>query len=279
MTTSLLQFKTYIQILYRTLLLSITSIDFYKDVRTRYKGYGVKYIVTLSLLGAIFYSLKVMNNIYLIEDGLIHKNNSYIENILKQVPEIKYNGEIIETLVETPYFIEDSANRKIIAIDPEGHLSFAQRSKIPVILTKTNIVFVIFYNEDNKEEFSIGYSNILGKDSLLITQNSLREYIVNAISKNHHIWIYTTPIMASVYFLKIFVKSTIPILLLYFLSNLYNLNITIQTSCRLVMFSSGMFLASYSLLNLFIPPLAFLSEIIHVIAASLLVMSIIKSKK
>lgn len=278
MTTSLLQFKAYIKALYRTLFLSITSIDFYKDVRMKYKGYGIKYILTLSLLASIFYSIKVMNNIYLIEDGLIHKDNSYIENILKQLPEIKYNGSIIETLVETPYFIQDSLNRKIIAIDPDGNLSFNQRSKIPVILTKANLILVVYYNEDKNEEFSIKYSNFLGGEPLLITQNTLREYIIDAISKRNHIWIYTIPIMSVVYLLKILVKATIPILLLYFLSNLYNINITIQTSFRLVIFSSGIFLFSYSLLNLLMPSIVFLSEIIHIIAAYLLVMSMINTR-
>lgn len=276
MTISLLQFKTYIKALYRTLFLSITSIDFYKDVRIKYKGYGVKYIITLSLIASIFYSIKIMNNIYLIEDGLIQKNNSYIENILKQLPEIKYNGKIIETLVETPYFIEDPLNRKIIAIDTDGKLSFNQRSKIPAIFTKTNLIFVVYYNDDKTEEFSINYSNLLGSEPLFITEDSLRKYMINAFSKNHHIWIYILPIMTMVYLLKILLKSTIPILLLYFLSNLFNVNLTIQTSCRLAMFSSGIFLFSYSLLNLLFPQIAFLSEVVHIISASLVVMSIVR---
>lgn len=276
MTTNLLQFKLYIYTLYRTLLLSITSIDFYKDVRIKYKGYGIKYIFTLSLLASILSSVKFITNLSYIEESLLHKNNSYFEHMLRQLPEIKYDGKIISTEVETPYFITDSASRKIIAIDTEGKLSFNQRSKIPVILTKTNITFLIYYNGDKSDEFSVSYKNLLGNESFVITESFFREYMIKTIKKNNYIWIYTLPIMCVIYLIKVLVKSTMPILLLYFLSNLYNVKLTTQDSCRLVMFSSGVFLLSNSILNLLFPSMILISEIIHVISAYLLVMSIIR---
>lgn len=276
MTTNLLKLKAYLQTIYTILLLSISSVDFYKDVRTKYKGYGIKYIFTICMLASILFSIKLINQIYYFKDALTHKNNPYIENILMQVPEIKYDGKTIETLIETPYFIEDSLNHKIIAIDPNGNLSFSQRSKIPVILNKTKIGFFVLYNNEKSEEFSLNYSNFLGTSAMSINPESLREYILNSLDINGTIWLYSLPIMSIIYFIKICAKIIIPSLLLYFLANLYGINMIFKTSARLVMFSSGVFLLSQSLISFFLPSLIFIADIIHIISASLLVMSLAK---
>lgn len=54
--------------LLRQLRLSISSIEFYKDVYKNYQGYGIRYLFTLSFIPSIIYCIFILNYIITLKD-------------------------------------------------------------------------------------------------------------------------------------------------------------------------------------------------------------------
>lgn len=274
MTTRL---SSYIKTICLLLWLSITSTAFYRDVRYKYKGYGIKYIFTLCMVASVIYTADFLGNIAYLEKALSSRTSPDIENILAQIPEIKYDGTNISSSVDSPHFIEDTAHRKIAAIDTEGNMTFSERTKIPMLLTANTIVINLLAG-NKTSDIKLDYPTFLGTSPWTITENSMREYLLKSIANNRMIFIYIMPLAAIFFFLKIITKALVPMIILFSMSHLFGLNINIKTACRLSMFASGIFVISDILFVLFIPQLSIVAEILHMMAATLMVMSFSISK-
>ena len=81
---------------FRTLWLSVSSADFYRDLYSKYKGYGLKYITMIISITSIIYAILFMYNLNLIraylEPGADQDGNP-VEFILKDWPELQYDGK------------------------------------------------------------------------------------------------------------------------------------------------------------------------------------------
>lgn len=274
MTTILLYIRTICDLLWK----SITSIDFYTDVREKYRGYGVKYIATLCFFGSILYSASLLYQMSTMKDELIASSNSYIEHILRQIPEMKYNGNIITANDETPVFIKDDDNRDIIVIDLKGDLSFTEKAKIPLVFTKSNVIFNFLNKSEKHQEITIAYKNFLGSEPLAITGSAVKDGLIKVLSSNIMFNIFIIPILSVLYFLQIMFKIIVPVGIVYFGLIIYGLSTELKTAIRLVIFASSAFVVLNVCLMLLLPEFIIFADLINVLSGFLLVMSLVREK-
>lgn len=279
MTTSVSLFISYIKTICKLLWRSVSSVSFYREVYAYYRGYGIKYILNLCLVASFFYTINLMYNISIVKDALVRGDNKSLEHLVSQIPEMKYNGSEIFSSVEMPYFINDLENRRVAVFDLNGTLSFSEKSKIPVVFTKNNLIIYITTRNKEIKSLSASYANFLGNDFKVITATSAREGLIRAFDIGGMFYALIIPAIAIFCFISLIFKLIVSVGIVYFLLKVYGVHATLKTVIRLCMFSSGAFVVSCSVIMLLFPEFLFLADVIHMIAGSLMLVSFAKGIK
>lgn len=133
MTTLLSSSLSFLKNLFTHLWLSLSSIKFYEKVFKKYNGYGVSYILNLSLISSVICTAILLYNLDKIQDYL--KNNiisekvANIDFVLKQMPPIKYDGHKISVDTNTPILIKNKNGANVLAIDPDNQINPYDKNK------------------------------------------------------------------------------------------------------------------------------------------------------
>ena len=179
-------FFKFIEEFFRVTWLSISSTKFYPDLYTKYKGYGFKYITIAMTITSIIYSFLVFDNVTTIRNYLMATgdDDNPVEHILKQWPEVQYNGKEISLATEQPVLIHTSKGQITIAIDPDNKLSFDQKNSIPVILQKTQITLNFTSHNDPNSKYgkiSFGYSAVPGLKQSIVNRDGLKALLIEEL--------------------------------------------------------------------------------------------------
>jgi hypothetical protein len=173
-------------------------------------------------------------------------STSYIENmdhVLQQIPEMSYDGEKIAIQEETPSFVYSIDNRKVLAMDPENQLKPADRGQIPIIFTSEKIV-INFLNEENRPYYTapIEYAKLFGPHPKILTQEVIKTSIALMFGKTSWVFIYMMfPILTGLIFTNLLFEKIFIIFVVYFMTRFSGIKTSLQTSVRMVMFASGVF--------------------------------------
>jgi hypothetical protein len=258
MTTKLSYVISWFTILYNQLRLSISSVEFYEDVYRSYKGYGIKYVFTISFISSIIYCIFIFNYLLTLKDYFVENRSSNstktIEYILKQLPSIYYDGSKILVEQDEPTFLLDENGNKIAVIDAKNQLPYGERIKIPVIFGSNKItVATIEVTDKKKNTFDIEYSKLfMGRINL--TEEAIKEQFAKILSQALRIFIYLiVPIIVVVRFCTILFEKSFIVLLVYLLTTFFGPKSTVQACIRMVMFSSGLTILLQPILIIFIP--------------------------
>jgi hypothetical protein len=248
MTTKLLIILSGMRLLFRQLYLSVTSVDFYYDVYRYYKGYGIKYLFTISFISALIISISILNNVITLkeyfQENKVSKHIENIEVILKQLPIIDYDGKNISISEETPLYLYDARNNKIAVIDTNNQLSMNEKLKIPIILTKNTINISISesnYSKQSKHVHKIiDYPKILGIEPKIYSAELIKKQLASIMDTLETIAIYIVmPIFVIVIFVFRLLENCLLITSTYLLTYLLGPQTSVQTCIRVVIFSSG----------------------------------------
>lgn len=178
----LIPVKLIAQLLYR----AISSAEFYRDVRDRYSGYGIRYITVITFLGAMLYLLPVMNMFESLNDYFNKEDykGNYIgktmDAILDQWPNIFYKNGEISMERDSPYVITDLQNKNLITIDSTNQNN---NYSSYVILTKYYI-HINLDNNDSKTHKKIPYSKVLGDQATIIDKHFIYMLLKNQFTSN-----------------------------------------------------------------------------------------------
>jgi Protein of unknown function (DUF1189) len=240
MTIKLYEWAIALKILFRQLYLSVSSSNFYYDVHKHYKGYGIKYLFVISAASSMIYVLVIFNAISNLKDYLVNnkitENALNIEYIMNQLPVIFYDEGNISIDQETPFYLYDSNNSKIGVIDPENSLSYKEKIKIPIIFTKSSIIFSL----SNNENFSLYYKTLFPQGLKIITVKLIKDELGKIVTKAQGLFIYLgMPLLILVRFIINIFENFFVIILIYLVSKMLNIDTSLKTSIRLAMFSSG----------------------------------------
>lgn len=280
MTTKLYHIVFAIKTLLRTFWLSISSVNFYEDVYKKYSGYGLKYLFTLSFIASVIYCAVSLSYILMLRDYFNHnKQTPYLANldhILKQLPEISYDGKNIKVEEETPLFLYNSNNAKIGAVDPNNNLSFAEKNKVPIIFTKSKLIFSFIWDK-KKINLPFDYPLIFGSEPQILSGEQVKKHFGEITNSIPTLFIYIlTPVMIILTFIATLFRASFMIALIYFLTQIFGPPTQIKTCIRMVLFSSGAHTLMEPLISAFVPYLSGISWLILVWTSILLLLSILK---
>lgn len=279
MTISKLSY--YFSALYRHLWLSISSVTFYNDIRTKYTGYGIKYIFIICTVSSLIYSISLLKDIERLHKYFVDDSNKEVEHIFTQIPDIKYDGQAVTTNITLPHVIYDLHMRKFAVIDLDGTLSRDERIKIPIVLTKKNIIIsVVEMAAQKRDNITLDYATVFGSESRTLTATSIKEYLAYLLNYSTRVFIYLLmPLLILARFVGLMLEKTLAVAVIYILSSAANKDSTAQTSCRLVMFASGFSVLVQPIINIVIPQFAYLAILTQIIPGVMLIMSLAQSKE
>lgn len=264
------------------LWLSITSINFYKKVILSYRGYGLKYILTLSFFSSLLSSIYILNYVDNIRQyfskGKISPAVINLDHILSQFPECKYDGTKLSLETSDPVYINNIHNQPVVLIDPGDKISLFDKTKIPILLKGKTIMF-FFYNlqKGNVNKLTINYSQILGSKEQIISQEIIMSLLENFFSKGSKIIIYVIfPLLGLVIFFNTIFEKSFFILMVYLVANFMSIRLSIKTFSRLIMFASGFFVLLEPITLLISPTYVKFIWIIQIWANFLMVIAILR---
>jgi len=276
-------FLSFIHSLGTHLWLSLSSVKFYERVLTSYKGYGIKYILTLSFIPAMICSgifLNYVNKVdsYFTNDEISQESLS-IDRIIKQLPLMEYDGRSIKVLDNTPIFLNDNNGHKIIAIDPKIQLSPQDRVKIPIILGSDKIIINLFNSQGTQHSASpIKYSQIFGNQPQTITQEVIKSIFSEIIKKSYKVFIYAMfPFIGLMIFINMLLEKSIIILALCFIMRIMNLKISMKSCIRVALFATGISALFQFVIVLVLPDAKTVFNVIQLWANLLMILGISKT--
>lgn len=266
--------------LLRQLRLSISSIEFYKDVYKNYQGYGIRYVFTLSFILSIIYCIFILNYIITLKDyfnGIqSSKVTANIEYIINQLPEIKYNNSNISVEEVEPIYLYSKNNNKIVVIDTKNQVSNKEKSKIPFVLEENKLkINLIVANTQKHFPSTINYSEMFKQNEVILTPEIIKKYFADNLLYAPNLFIYFgMPAIILFWFVTFLLERSIIVLLVYSLANLLTTKTSIQTSIRLVMFSSGVPIILQPVIIILIPELSILLQLLQMFTTCLVFVAI-----
>ncbi|KJW03289.1 putative membrane protein [Rickettsia endosymbiont of Ixodes pacificus] len=269
-----------LNVLLRQLRLSISSIEFYKDVYINYQGYGIRYLFTVSFISSIIYCIFILNYIITLKDyfnGIqSSKVTDNIEYIINQLPEIKYNNSKISVEEVEPIYLYSKNNNKIVVIDTKNQVSNKEKSKIPFVLEENKLkINLIVANTKKNFPSTVNYSEIFKQNEVILTPEIIKKYFADNLLYAPNLFIYFgVPTIILFWFVTFLLERSIIVLLVYSLANLLTTKTSIQTSIRLVMFSSGVLIILQPVIIILIPELSILLQLLQMFTTCLVFVAI-----
>jgi len=282
MTTKVLNIYNWFKILCTHLWMSVSSVDFYQQVFSSYKGYGVRYILTISFFSSLLCSVAILSHFNNINQyftyGTLSSESTNIDHIISQFPELKYDGNSIYLDNVEPVYINNTNNQTVLVIDPENKLPISERAKAEILLAKRKVVLSVNdFQKSNIINFSIEYSRIFGGESAVISQDTIKSLLEKIFNRAPIVVTYMIfPLLALLIFFNNFLEKSFIIIAIYLLSNFLGTKSSMKNCIRLTMFSSGVLVLLQPLILLSIPFLASFVWVVQIWANFLMVISIIK---
>lgn len=233
-----------LQTLFIQLWLSVSSVDFYEDVRKHYSGYGIKYLLTITFISSVLYCIIPLSYLNNIQDYFTYNKISRytidLDYIIKQMPDLSYDGKDISIKDDEALYLYGMNGSKVGVIDPKNTLNYKEKSKIPIIFTADKIL-ISFIWVDKRVDLPISYNIIFGNNEQELSRDKIRHYLSQRCKDLSKIYIYfLMPMIIGLSFANIMLKVVFSIAVIYSLTRIFASSISFRTCTRLVMFSAGL---------------------------------------
>jgi hypothetical protein len=259
--------------------LSVSSADFYADVHRLYRGYGVRYILNLYLISGVVLCLWVFNQLLRFEEEM-SPSNPNVEYVLRQIPEINYDGARISTKAQTPFFLYTVGNRKIAAIDPDGELTASETKYIPFLFLANHVKIPIESVFSNDGGTKAEYKYLFGTSEVVVTGDTLVRYLPQLWKSLNKIYIYLlVPAAGTFYFGVMLLYNIFYASIILFISYFLGITTLPQTAYRMTMFASGPALFLQPLIIITAPRLLPILNFVSLAAWVFMLMGLVQLKK
>ncbi|MFK7973600.1 MAG: hypothetical protein AB8B66_01870 [Rickettsiaceae bacterium] len=249
MTTILLSLLDFIKTIASYLWLSVSSIKFYQDIFLRHKGYGMQYILTLSIISALACTILFLDHVekfrQYLKNDILSSQVIIIDQVLKQLPTLHYNGRTIsvENNQTTIVNIADNNSNNILAIDTQNTLAAQERIKTSILLHKDQMNISLF-NDQGKptNTFPIKYIDIFGFEPRILNQEEIKSSFALIFNKVPRLITYLGfPMISGMIFLNTILDKAFIILILFVFVKMINMQKKLSDCVRVVLFSSGFY--------------------------------------
>lgn len=265
--------------LLRQLRLSISSIEFYKDIYQKYHGYGIRYLFIVSFIPVIIYCIFILNYLITLKDSFNGtkqtKTTDNIEYIINQLPEMQYANSRISVKDEEPIYLYNKNNDKVAVIDTTNQVSIREKSKIPFVIEADKLT-INFAIDNTKKSFprTINYSSLFDQNQMNLNPQIIKKYFADNLMYLPNLFIYLgMPAIILFWFVTFFLERSIIILLVCVALKLLFNSVSVQDATRLVMFSSGVPILLQPAVP-FIPVLGITLQILQIFTTGLLFIAI-----
>ncbi|WP_419235476.1 DUF1189 family protein [Rickettsia endosymbiont of Nabis limbatus] len=265
--------------LLRQLRLSISSIEFYKDIYQKYHGYGIRYLFIVSFIPAIIYCIFILNYLITLKDSFNGtkqtKTTDNIEYIINQLPEMQYANSRISVKDEEPIYLYNKNNDKVAVIDTTNQVSIREKSKIPFVIEADKLTINFAIDNTNKSfPRTINYSSLFDQNQMTLTPQIIKKYFADNLMYLPNLFIYLgMPSIILFWFVTFFLERSIIILLVCVALKLLFNSVSVQDATRLVMFSSGVPILLQPAVP-FIPVLGITLQILQIFTTGLLFIAV-----
>lgn len=263
--TNLKPINTPVYGLWQALYLCFYSKRFYIDVAKRWKGYGIRYLILMIALWSIPMAIKMglgFNEIF--EQQLIQPL-SIIPTIYIQNGEASFDKPM-------PYMIKNKKGEVVLLVDTTDKINdfTDDYPKLTVLVNKNKVAFRMpnlpilgenpksNYNKPLIQYFNKG-DNLVFEGKKIVAQNTFTQWKMAA-----QIMVY--PVVFSIFFgMFIFLFLVFGFLGQLFARIFFHYQITVKTSCRLLMIAATpmmLTLLIMELANLVFPGFGFLLAVI-----------------
>lgn len=272
---------------FRILRLSVSSAAFYRDLYSKYQGYGLKYITMVISITSIIYAILFMYNLnmiasYLAPDAAIDENP--VEFIIKDWPILQYDGKVITCEDATPVYLTNQKGIKLAAIDPAGNLTKDQIQKVPFVFLKDKVIVWLKSGEQSSQKdinsFTFGYDKLFGKESRTIDHDFIKSFILDNIKQVGPItFCIAIPILILLRMIIHILSHLQSMGLLYIILFWIRKKPDISSISRIVFFSSAAAELVTPFVLLIYPPLLPLTMVVEYLAMMLAIYAIASQKK
>lgn len=230
------------------LIYSLTKPDFYKDIIIHFKGYGFRFIFTLTFIGSVISSLVIFNSLIISKKYFetreptnnITKN---IDHILNSWEDISYNGYSIKSDSDEPKYILGLNKKILVAVDPKNTLKGDDRKKIPLIFGESVLTVNIPVMKDySSTQLPYKYDAIFGNAQTLVDSEKLFNILKSHVNYLDKIYIYALlPLNIAINIITIFLEKLLMIAIIYMVVKSYiKSGDSVKIAFRLVSFSCGL---------------------------------------
>jgi hypothetical protein len=247
MTTLLLNPLFFIKNLFTHLWLSVSSVKFYEKVFKKYNDYGALYIINLSLISSIVCTIIFLHNVDKIQDYLKHNIASErvknIDFVIKQIPPIEYDGQNITIDSDEPIIIKNKSGSNALVIDPDNKTKPSDRNKFPLILLQNKIIISLINSEGKVQNtFPVKFDQIFGQTPRVLTNEEIESSLAKLLDQVPRVLVYMIfPLTVFLIFLNTFSDKVFFIAMIFLVTKISGLNLSIKTCIRLTMYASGFY--------------------------------------
>lgn len=273
---------------FRTIWLSLSSTDFYRDLYFKYNGYGLKYITMVIGVTSIIYAILFMNNIITIKNYLETAGGEEmnpVEFILKDWPDLHYDGKNISREDDvTPVYISAKDGTKLAVIDSDGKLNKSELQKVPVVFAKEKIIIHLSSDKgDSKDDSSnmvVTYDKLFGTEATIINSEFIKTFLLDKLKNiGPLVFFLALPIIIIVRVGMHISRNLFGIVVLYVILWWMRASPTVSSASRVVFFTSGPAEIITPVLLLISPVLLPLAMFVEYWAVILAMYSIARSNK
>lgn len=257
---------------------SVTSIEFYKDVHTKFKGYGIKFIFIVLFISSIGMTL----NVYLIidsvndylETGRENHFTSKIEQVLNEIPELEYRDGKLSSELTDPKFIYLNSKNPLALIDLKNKTNSYSESKEIVHMSEDYI------NINTMFPFKLYWGDLFGQQEIFIDKNYIKNSI-KSILKKIDIWDWVSIFrnLFLVLIIRLCLDRGLIIGIMWLVAYLSGIRLSLKTIIRLSLFSCGASIMVESCLLIFTSFIAPIVNILHLWTNLLMVLGAVRANK
>lgn len=241
-------FFAWLSVLANNLFYSVTSAKFYSKVYQDYSGAGLKYLAIIAMIASLIFSTSLLhvttefNNYF--AKGTITNRTANLDGLLNQFPVLNYDGNKITAEENSPVFLYDSSNKKIVVIDPDGKLKPNELEGIPVQLSSHKLTFKVDWPlGGEKISAPVQYSALLGAKPETIDQEFIRTVLEETFASSTRTVIYAIfPMVSFSFFIGTISQNLLTIIFLVLLSLMQSGKFILAKNLRVVIFASAPFM-------------------------------------
>ena len=222
-------------------------MKFYEKVFKKYNDYGALYIINLSLISSIVCTIIFLHNVDKIQDylkyNIVSERVENIDFVIKQIPPIEYDGQNITVDSDEPIIIKNKNGNNVLVIDPDNKTKPSDRNKFPLILSQNKMIISLIDSEGKvKNTFPIKFDQIFNQIPRVLTNEEIKSSLAKLLDQAPRVLVYMIfPLTGFLIFLNTFLDKAFFIVMIFLVTKISGLNLSMKTCIRLTMYASGFY--------------------------------------